>query len=155
MMATRSRQVMQNGKSPKERNVWQRVLDLPMVNSACSSLWKTYTATKEVHPLMASLCGAYERGLRNATSLATWSIRPVIQSLNLSMHEGITPRSYSQGLSCVCDPQLCGVATANLLACHGLDHLERKIPALHQPVEKVSGPHENPPCKVRLPILSG
>ncbi|XP_061451403.1 peroxisomal membrane protein 11A isoform X3 [Rhineura floridana] len=128
MMAAKSKQVMQNG-SPKElqatcvaasqqpcksNNALQRVLHLPVVNSACSNLQKTYSVTKQAHPLMASVCGAYERGLQSASSLAAWSMKPVVQKL---------------------EPQF---AAANALACRGLDHLEQKIPALHQPVEKVT-----------------
>ncbi|XP_042332205.1 perilipin-1 isoform X2 [Sceloporus undulatus] len=112
-MATRHKQVMQNGTS-KENNALQRILHLPVVNSACNSLRKTYATTKEAHPLMASLCSAYERGLQSASSLAAWSMRPVVQKL---------------------EPQF---AVANVLACQGLDHLEQKIPALHKPLEEVT-----------------
>nr|XP_020637341.1 perilipin-1 [Pogona vitticeps] len=113
-MATQAKEVMQNGKSPKESHAWQRLLDLPVVHSAWINLQRFCVITKEVHPLMATVWGAYEWGLRRASSLATWSVRPVVQKL---------------------EPQL---AVANHLACQGLDHLEERIPALHQPIEKVT-----------------
>uniref|UniRef100_A0ABM5EXE1 Peroxisomal membrane protein 11A isoform X2 n=1 Tax=Pogona vitticeps TaxID=103695 RepID=A0ABM5EXE1_9SAUR len=114
MMASQAKEVMQNGKSPKESHAWQRLLDLPVVRSAWINLQRFCVITKEVHPLMAAVWGAYEWGLRRASSLATWSVRPVVQKL---------------------EPQF---AVANHLACQGLDHLEERIPALHQPIEKVT-----------------
>ncbi|XP_048337896.1 perilipin-1 [Sphaerodactylus townsendi] len=112
-MAAKSKQAMLNG-SHQGDNALQRFLRLPMVNSACISLQKTYNATKELHPLVASVCEAYERGVQAASSLARWSVEPVVQKL---------------------EPQL---AAANVLACQGLDHLEQRIPALHKPVEEVT-----------------
>ncbi|XP_066491392.1 perilipin-1 [Tiliqua scincoides] len=112
-MAANSKKAVQNGNS-KEDNVFLRVLHLPVVNSACISIQKTYATTKEAHPLMASVCQAYERGVQSATSLAVWSVKPVVQML---------------------EPQF---AAANTLACRGLDHLEQRIPALQEPVEKVT-----------------
>nr|XP_034987700.1 perilipin-1 isoform X2 [Zootoca vivipara] len=114
MMAAKSKQVMQNGTPKGNDNALQRVLHLPVVNSACGNLQKAYSVTKEVHPLMVSVCGAYERGLQNASSIAALSVKPVVKKL---------------------EPQL---AAANNLTCRGLDHLEQKIPALNQPVEKVT-----------------
>nr|XP_056722068.1 perilipin-1 [Euleptes europaea] len=112
-MAAKGNQAMPNG-SRKEENAFWRVLRLPVVNSACSSLQKTYNAAKESHPLVASVCDAYERGIQAASSLAAWSMKPVVRKL---------------------EPQL---AVANVLACQGLDHLEQRIPALHKPVEEVT-----------------
>nr|XP_028562821.1 perilipin-1 [Podarcis muralis]XP_028562822.1 perilipin-1 [Podarcis muralis] len=113
-MAAKSKQLMQNGTPKGNDNALERVLHLPVVNSACSNLQKAYSVTKQVHPLMASMCGAYERGLQNASSIAASSVKPVVKKL---------------------EPQL---AAANILTCRGLDHLEQKIPALNQPVEKVT-----------------
>ncbi|CAM5145538.1 unnamed protein product [Eretmochelys imbricata] len=112
MMAANRSQKMQNG-STKE-NVLQRVLQLPVVNATCESLQRTYTSTKEVHPLVTSVCEAYERGVKGASSLAVWSMEPVVRRL---------------------EPQF---TAANILACRGLDHLEEKIPALQYPVEKIA-----------------
>ncbi|XP_067412161.1 perilipin-1 [Emydura macquarii macquarii] len=111
-MAANRSQKMQNG-STKE-NVLQRVLQLPVVNATCESLQRTYTSTKEAHPLVASVCAAYERGVKGASSLAVWSMEPVVRRL---------------------EPQF---TAANVLACRGLDHLEQKIPALQYPVEKIA-----------------
>ncbi|NXD61549.1 PLIN1 protein, partial [Eolophus roseicapillus] len=111
-MTAKKNQTLQNG-SAKE-NVLQRVLQLPVVSSTCASLQRTYTTTKEAHPLMASVCEVYERGVQGASALAMWSVEPVVRRL---------------------EPQF---AVANNLACRGLDHLEEKIPALHYPVDKLA-----------------
>ncbi|XP_032662403.1 perilipin-1 [Chelonoidis abingdonii] len=112
MRAANKSRKMQNGST--EANVLQRVLQLPVVNATCESLQRTYTSTKEVHPLVASVCEAYERGVKGASSLAVWSMEPVVRRL---------------------EPQF---TAANILACRGLDHLEEKIPALQYPVEKIA-----------------
>ncbi|XP_009976115.1 PREDICTED: perilipin-1 [Tauraco erythrolophus] len=111
-MTAKKNQALQNG-SAKE-NVLQRVLQLPVVSSTCESLQRTYTSTKEAHPLMASVCEVYERGVQGASALAMWSVEPVVRRL---------------------EPQF---AVANNLACRGLDHLEEKIPALQYPVDKLA-----------------
>ncbi|XP_053128715.1 perilipin-1 [Hemicordylus capensis] len=126
-MAAKGKKATQNGNPkgfsdfssgllPKqeEENAFLRILHLPMVTSACQSLQKTYATAKEAHPMMASLCEAYGRGIQCASALAVWSVKPVVQKL---------------------EPQ---VTAANVLACRGLDHLEQKIPALHEPVGKVT-----------------
>ncbi|XP_025065458.1 perilipin-1 isoform X2 [Alligator sinensis] len=95
-------------------NVLQRVLQLPVVSSTQESLQRTYASTKEAHPLVASVCEAYEKGVQGASSLAAWSMEPVVRRL---------------------EPQF---SAANTLACRGLDHLEQKIPALQYPVEKIA-----------------
>ncbi|NXT00951.1 PLIN1 protein, partial [Jacana jacana] len=100
-------------ESAKE-NVLQRVLQLPVVSSTCESLQRTYVNTKEAHPLMASVCEVYERGVQGASALAMRSVEPVVRRL---------------------EPQF---AVANNLACRGLDHLEEKIPALQYPVDKLA-----------------
>uniref|UniRef100_A0A8C5TRX8 Perilipin 1 n=1 Tax=Malurus cyaneus samueli TaxID=2593467 RepID=A0A8C5TRX8_9PASS len=111
-MTVKKTQALQNG-SAKE-NVLQRVLQLPVVSSTCESLQRTYSSTKEAHPLMASVCQVYERGVQGAGALAMWGMEPVVRRL---------------------EPQF---AVANSLACRGLDHLEEKIPALHYPVDKLA-----------------
>uniref|UniRef100_A0A8C8AL61 Perilipin 1 n=1 Tax=Otus sunia TaxID=257818 RepID=A0A8C8AL61_9STRI len=111
-MTVKKNQTLQNG-SAKE-NVLQRVLQLPVVSSTCESLQRTYASTKEAHPLMASVCEVYERGVQGASALAMWSVEPVVRRL---------------------EPQF---AVANNLACRGLDHLEEKIPALQYPVDKLA-----------------
>ncbi|NXH13365.1 PLIN1 protein, partial [Bucco capensis] len=111
-MTAKKNQPLQNG-SAKE-NVLQRVLQLPVVSSTCESLQRTYISTKEAHPLVASVCNVYERGVQGASALAMWSVEPVVRRL---------------------EPQF---AVANNLACRGLDHLEERIPALQYPVDKLA-----------------
>ncbi|KAM6257224.1 perilipin-1 isoform 2-T2 [Porphyrio hochstetteri] len=111
-MTVKKNQTLRDG-SAKE-NVLQRVLQLPVVSSTCESLQRTYASTKEAHPLMASVCEVYERGMQGAGSLAMWSMEPVVRRL---------------------EPQF---TVANNLACRGLDHLEEKIPALQYPVDKLA-----------------
>uniref|UniRef100_A0A8C9P232 Perilipin 1 n=1 Tax=Spermophilus dauricus TaxID=99837 RepID=A0A8C9P232_SPEDA len=93
-----------------QENVLQRVMQLPVVSGTCECFQKTYTSTKEAHPLVASVCNAYEKGMQGASSLA-----------GSPQHGPFLP-----------------VIAANELACRGLDHLEEKIPALQYPPEKVS-----------------
>lgn len=64
-----------------QENVLQRVLQLPVVSSTCESLQRTYASTKEAHPLMASVCEVYERGVQGASTLAMWSMEPVVRRL--------------------------------------------------------------------------
>ncbi|NXU06298.1 PLIN1 protein, partial [Buphagus erythrorhynchus] len=99
-----------------QENVLQRVLQLPVVSSTCETLQRKYSSTKESHPLMASVCEVYERGVQGAGALAMWGMEPVVRRLE--------PQCES------------AVAVANSLACRGLDHLEEKIPALQYPVDK-------------------
>ncbi|XP_014741816.1 PREDICTED: perilipin-1 [Sturnus vulgaris] len=111
-MTVKKTQAVQDG-SAKE-NVLQRVLQLPVVSSTCETLQRKYSSTKESHPLMASVCEVYERGVQGAGALAMWGMEPVVRRL---------------------EPQF---AVANNLACRGLDHLEEKIPALQYPVDKLA-----------------
>lgn len=129
-----------------QENVLQRVLQLPVVSSTCESLQRTYTSTKEAHPLMASVCEVYERGVQGAGALAMWSVEPVVRRLEpqcKSIHQSLPwweplaqPRSFSYQPTSMLLPK--AVAVANNLACRGLDHLEEKIPALQYPVDKVN-----------------
>ena len=64
-----------------QENVLQRVMQLPVVSSTCESLQRTYASTKEAHPLMASVCEVYERGVQGASALAMWSVEPVVRRL--------------------------------------------------------------------------
>lgn len=60
----------------------QRVLQLPVVSGTCECVQKTYSSTKEAHPLVASVCNAYEKGVQGASSLAAWSMEPVVRRLS-------------------------------------------------------------------------
>uniref|UniRef100_A0A8D0TZ72 Perilipin 1 n=1 Tax=Sus scrofa TaxID=9823 RepID=A0A8D0TZ72_PIG len=66
----------------EQENVLQRVLQLPVVSGTCECFQKTYTSTKEAHPLVASVCNAYEKGIQSAGSLAAWSMEPVVRRLS-------------------------------------------------------------------------
>ncbi|XP_056355565.1 perilipin-1 isoform X2 [Oenanthe melanoleuca] len=111
-MTVKKTQALQDGNA--KENVLQRVLQLPVVSSTCETLQRKYSSTKESHPLMASVCEVYERGVQGAGALAMWGMEPVVRRL---------------------EPQF---AVANNLACRGLDHLEEKIPALQYPVDKLA-----------------
>ncbi|XP_017372929.1 perilipin-1 isoform X3 [Cebus imitator] len=114
-MAVNKGPTLLDGDIPQEQeNVLQRVLQLPVVSGTCECFQKTYTSTKEAHPLVASVCSAYEKGVQSAGSLAAWSMEPVVRRLSTQF------------------------TAANELACRGLDHLEQKIPALQYPPEKIA-----------------
>ncbi|KAM9060946.1 perilipin-1 isoform X2 [Sarcophilus harrisii] len=113
MAVDRSRTTM-DGNHPEQENVLQRVFQLPVVSGTCECFQKTYTSTKEAHPLVASVCNAYEKGVQGASNLAAWSMEPVVRRLSTQF------------------------SAANELACRGLDHLEEKIPALQYPPEKIA-----------------
>ena len=66
----------------EQENVLQRVLQLPVVSGTCECFQKTYTSTKEAYPLVASVCNAYEKGVQGASSLAAWSMEPVVRRLS-------------------------------------------------------------------------
>lgn len=113
-MAVNKSPALLDGDLPEQENVLQRVLQLPVVSGTCECVQKTYTSTKEAHPLVASVCNAYEKGVQGASSLAAWSMEPVVRRLSTQF------------------------IAANELACRGLDHLEEKIPALQYPPEKIA-----------------
>ncbi|XP_023566110.1 perilipin-1 isoform X3 [Octodon degus] len=102
------------GLEKEQENVLQRVMQLPVVSGTCECFQKTYASTKEAHPLVASMCNAYEKGVQGASSLAAWGMEPVVRRLSTQF------------------------TAANELACRGLDHLEEKIPALQYPPEKIA-----------------
>ncbi|KAM5292187.1 perilipin-1 [Ctenodactylus gundi] len=113
-MAVNKGLTLLDGDVPEQENVLQRVLQLPVVSGTCQCVQKTYTSTKEAHPLVASVCNAYEKGVQGASSLAAWGMEPVVRRLSTQF------------------------TAANELACRGLDHLEEKIPALQYPPEKIA-----------------
>ncbi|XP_072474351.1 perilipin-1 isoform X2 [Notamacropus eugenii] len=113
-MAVNRSPTMMDGNHPEQENVLQRVFQLPVVSGTCECFQKTYTSTKESHPLVASVCNAYEKGVQGASNLAAWSMEPVVRRLSTQF------------------------TAANELACRGLDHLEEKIPALQYPPEKIA-----------------
>ncbi|XP_012790191.2 perilipin-1 [Sorex araneus] len=114
MMAVNKGPALLDGEFPEQENVLQRVLQLPVVSGTRECVQKTYTSTKDAHPLVASVCNAYEKGVQGASSLAAWGMEPVVRRLSTQF------------------------TAANELACRGLDQLEEKIPALQYPPEKIA-----------------
>ncbi|XP_051513436.1 perilipin-1-like [Myxocyprinus asiaticus] len=101
-------------KVPKEQNVFLRILNLQSVSAALESIERTYTCTKQSHPMISSVCGLYEKGVSKTGSLAVWSMQPALHVL---------------------EPQ---IVAANSMACKGLDRLEEKVPALQYPLEELA-----------------
>lgn len=114
MMAVNKSPALLDGEFPEPENVLQRVLQLPVVSGTRECMQKTYNSTKDAHPLVASVCNAYEKGVQSASSLAAWGMEPVVRRLSTQF------------------------TAANELACRGLDQLEEKIPALQYPPEKIA-----------------
>lgn len=94
----------------EQENVLHRVLQLPVVSGTCECVQKTYTSTKEAHPLVASVCNAYEKGVQGASSLAAWGMEPVVRRLSTqcesSRHVGRPPPHACSLPACqsVCPP---------------------------------------------------
>uniref|UniRef100_A0A8C0IZ54 Perilipin n=1 Tax=Chelonoidis abingdonii TaxID=106734 RepID=A0A8C0IZ54_CHEAB len=74
----------------------------------------TYTATKEDHSLIKSVCGVAEMGAKTIATAAVGGVQPILTTL---------------------EPQ---IAAVNEYACKGLDKLEEKLPILQQPADKVT-----------------
>ncbi|XP_031420294.1 perilipin-1 [Clupea harengus] len=98
----------------KQENVFVRLLNFPVVSCTCEMIDRTYSGTKQTHPLVNYVCEVYERGMRTAGNLAVRGVRPAIDKL---------------------EPQ---INAANILVCRGLDHLEERIPALQYSPEKLA-----------------
>ncbi|XP_030050065.1 perilipin-2 isoform X2 [Microcaecilia unicolor] len=96
-----------------KQNVVVRVVNLPLVSSTCAMVSSAYSSTKENHLYLKSACEVAEKGVKSITAAALTSAKPIIQKL---------------------EPQ---IAVANNYACIGLDKMEKKLPILYQPTEKV------------------
>ncbi|XP_051953613.1 perilipin-1 isoform X1 [Xyrauchen texanus] len=101
-------------EAPKDQNVFFRILNLQSVSAALESVERTYTCTKQSHPMINSVCGLYEKGVSKTASFAVWSMQPALHVL---------------------EPKL---VAANSMACKGLDRLEEKVPALQYPPEELA-----------------
>ncbi|XP_069505464.1 perilipin-3-like isoform X2 [Ambystoma mexicanum] len=97
----------------EQQSVMSRMVNLPLVNSAYDMVSNAYTATKENHPYIKTVCEMAEQGAKTISAVAYTSAQPILNKL---------------------EPQ---IATANEYACKGLDRLEEKLPILQQPTEKV------------------
>uniref|UniRef100_A0A6I8P836 Perilipin n=1 Tax=Ornithorhynchus anatinus TaxID=9258 RepID=A0A6I8P836_ORNAN len=98
---------------PTPSTLVSRITGLPLVSSTYDLVSAAYSAHKEQHPYLHSVCGVAERGVLGLAAVAVSSAQPLLTRL---------------------EPQ---IATANEYACRGLDKLEEKLPFLHQPSEKV------------------
>ncbi|XP_015200618.2 perilipin-2 isoform X3 [Lepisosteus oculatus] len=96
-----------------QQNVVARVANLPLVSSTYDMMTSVYSNTKENHPYIKSVCEVAEKSVMTITSVALTSAMPIIQKL---------------------EPQ---IAVANDLACKGLDKIEKTLPILHQPSDKI------------------
>uniref|UniRef100_A0A452HF85 Perilipin n=1 Tax=Gopherus agassizii TaxID=38772 RepID=A0A452HF85_9SAUR len=94
-----------------EKQVVSRVANLPLVSSTYDKVSATYTAAKEDHSLIKSVCGVAEMGAKTIATAAVGGVQPILTTLK---------------------PQ-----TVNEYACKGLDKLEEKLPILQQPADKV------------------
>uniref|UniRef100_A0A8C4VSC5 Perilipin n=1 Tax=Gopherus evgoodei TaxID=1825980 RepID=A0A8C4VSC5_9SAUR len=92
-------------------NAVSRVANLPLVSSTYDKVSATYTAAKEDHSLIKSVCGVAEMGAKTIATAAVRGVQPILTTLE--------PR------------------TVNEYACKGLDKLEEKLPILQQPADKV------------------
>ncbi|XP_044161214.1 perilipin-3-like isoform X2 [Bufo gargarizans] len=97
----------------QQQNVVERVTQLPLVSSACSMVSAVYNSTKDSHPYIRNVCDVAEKGAKTLTDVAVTGSKPILSRL---------------------EPQ---IATANDLACKGLDKLESTLPILQKPTEKV------------------
>ncbi|XP_066434985.1 perilipin-2-like [Eleutherodactylus coqui] len=98
----------------QQRNVLERLVNLPLVSSTYDLVSSAYGTTKDNHPYLKSVCDVAETSVRSITSVAMSSAEPLLQRL---------------------EPQ---IAVANNMACAGLDKMEEKLPILHQPSGKVT-----------------
>ncbi|XP_044876145.1 perilipin-3-like [Mauremys mutica] len=97
----------------EKQSVVSRVANLPLVSSTYDKVSTTYTATKEDHSLIKSVCGVAEIGAKTIATAAVGGVQPILTTL---------------------EPQ---IAAVNEYACKGLDKLEEKLPILQQPADKV------------------
>ncbi|XP_006110783.2 perilipin-3-like [Pelodiscus sinensis] len=100
-------------KDEEQRNIANRVANLPLVSSAYDMVSTAYAASKESHPYVKSVCDAAEKGVKTITAAAVSGAQPILTKL---------------------EPQ---ISTANEYACRGLDKLEEKLPILQQPTDKI------------------
>ncbi|XP_074834265.1 perilipin-3-like [Carettochelys insculpta] len=97
----------------EQRNIADRVANLPLVSSAYDMVSTAYTSTKESHPYVKTVCDVAEKSMKTITAAAVSGAQPILTKL---------------------EPQ---ISTANEYACRGLDKLEEKLPILQQPTEKI------------------
>ncbi|XP_067409364.1 perilipin-3-like isoform X2 [Emydura macquarii macquarii] len=97
----------------EHQSIVSRVASLPLVSSTYDTVSTTYTATKEDHPLIKSVCDVAEMGAKTIATAAVGGVQPILTTF---------------------EPQ---IAAVNEYACKGLDKVEEKLLILQQPAEKV------------------
>lgn len=97
----------------EQKNVVNRVTNLPLVSSAYDMVSAVYNNTKENHPYMKTVCDVAEQGVMAISAVAVSGAKPIMNKL---------------------EPQ---IAAANEYACMGLDKLEEKLPILQQSTPQV------------------
>uniref|UniRef100_A0A8D0L7M6 Perilipin n=1 Tax=Sphenodon punctatus TaxID=8508 RepID=A0A8D0L7M6_SPHPU len=105
--------VPQMEEEQEQKNVANRVANLPFVSSAYDMVSSAYASTKESFPYVKSVCDVAEKGVKTITAAAVSGAQPILTKL---------------------EPQ---ISTANEYACRGLDKLEEKLPILQKPTEKI------------------
>uniref|UniRef100_A0A8C8RXV2 Perilipin n=1 Tax=Pelusios castaneus TaxID=367368 RepID=A0A8C8RXV2_9SAUR len=103
---------------PMPLSIVSRVASLPLVSSAYDKASTTYTATKEDHPLIKTVCDVAEMGAKTVATAAAGGVQPILTTF---------------------EPQ---IAAVNEYACKGLDKLEEKLPILQQPAKVISNIQE-------------
>ncbi|MED6267848.1 hypothetical protein CHARACLAT_016206 [Characodon lateralis] len=106
-------------------NAVARLAQLPVVRSACATLWVLYTDAKSSNPRLRSLCEALESGVTALSTAACTRASPVIVKL---------------------EPQ---ISIANDFACKGLDWLEMSFPVLLSPPDEVAAAAKNKVNEIR------
>ncbi|MEQ2227802.1 hypothetical protein ILYODFUR_002118 [Ilyodon furcidens] len=106
-------------------NAVARLAKLPVVRSACATLWVLYRDAKSSNPRLRSLCEALESGVTALSTAACTRASPVIAKL---------------------EPQ---ISIANDFACKGLDWLETSFPVLLSPPDEVAAAAKNKANEIR------
>uniref|UniRef100_A0A2K6FPU4 Perilipin n=1 Tax=Propithecus coquereli TaxID=379532 RepID=A0A2K6FPU4_PROCO len=97
----------------QQPSVVDRVASMPLISSTCDMVSAAYTATKESHPHVKTICDAAEKGVKTLTAAAVGGAQPILSKL---------------------EPQ---IASASEYAHRGLDKLEENLPILQQPSDKL------------------
>uniref|UniRef100_A0A8C8VJ17 Perilipin n=1 Tax=Pelusios castaneus TaxID=367368 RepID=A0A8C8VJ17_9SAUR len=97
----------------QEANVVNRVASLPLISSAYNLVSSAYSYTKGTHPYVSNVCSVAETVAAVAVGSAVGGAQPILSHL---------------------EPQ---IASVNEYACKELDKLEKRLPFLQQPTEKV------------------
>ncbi|MED6250543.1 hypothetical protein ATANTOWER_029140 [Ataeniobius toweri] len=106
-------------------NAVARLAELPVVRSACATLWVLYRDAKSSNPRLRSLCEALEIGVTALSTAACTRASPVIVKL---------------------EPQ---ISIANDFACKSLDWLETSFPVLLSPPDEVAAAAKNKVNEIR------